>query len=218
MSTSKKILSLKIVGGIALVSTLVYAAMTFSPATQPVTVMSPYAFDAGNLLDGSTKAYRPWFENGAWQGDLIEYDVDANGVRTTDADVGSYPPTADGNNWMARATFAEKEATVTDYWEQSGGNDSKRYIFTVNGDSGSQVPVLWDNLSDTQKEALDPAEFITNVTDKPYDSEILNFIRGDRSNEKSAQGATLRLLYSQLGDINNSNPVYKGAPTEDLEI
>ena len=218
MSTSRKVLYFKIVGGIALVSTLVYAAMTFSPSTQPVTVISPYAFDAGNLLDGSTKAYRPWFENGAWQGDLIEYDVDANGVRTTDADVGSNPPTADGNNWMARATFAEKEATVTDYWEQSGGNDSKRYIFTVNGDSGSQVPFLWDNLSDTQKEALDPAEFITNVTDKPYDSEILNFIRGDRSNEKSAQGGTLRLRYSLLGDIINSNPVYLGAPTEALAI
>ena len=52
MSTSRKVLYFKIVGGIALVSTLVYAAMTFSPSTQPVTVISPYAFDAGNLLDG----------------------------------------------------------------------------------------------------------------------------------------------------------------------
>ena len=173
MSTSKKLLSLKIVGGIALVSSLVYAAITIDPDTQPVTVMSPYAFDAGNLLDGSTKAYRPWFENGAWQGDLIEYDVDVNGVRTTDADVGSNPPTADGNNWMARAIFADKEATVTDYWKQSSGSDSRRYIFTVNDESGSQVPFLWDSLSDTQKEALDPDEAINNVTNKPFDSEVV---------------------------------------------
>ena len=214
MSSTKKFLYFKIAGGIALFSTLVFAAMTFRPTTQPVTVMAPYTFDAGNLLDGNTKAYRPWFENGAWQGDLIEYDVDANGVRTTDADVGSNPPTATGNNWLARATFADNEANVKDYWKQSGGSDSKRYIFTVNSDSGSQVEFLWDNLSDTQKEALDPAEFITNTSNNAYDSEILNFIRGDRSNEKSAQGGTLRFRYSLLGDIINSNPVYMGQPIE----
>ena len=56
--------------------------MTFMPATQPVTTIAPYAFDEGNLLSGDTRAFRPWFENGAWQGDIIEYNVDASGVRS----------------------------------------------------------------------------------------------------------------------------------------
>lgn len=218
MNTSKKVPYFKIAGGIVLISTLVYAAMTFAPSTQPVTTMAPYAFDAGNLLRGDTRAFRPWFENGAWQGDVIEYDVDEFGVRSTDADVGSNPPTATGNNWMARATFADKEANVRDYWQESSGNDSRRSIFTVNSDSGSQVPFLWNNLSDAQKSALDPATAIIATADRPYDSDILNFVRGDHSNEKSATGGTLRLRYSLLGDIINSNPVYIGQPEEAFVI
>jgi len=216
MNTAKKALYFKVGGGIVLISTLVYAAMTFLPATQPITTIAPYAFDEGNLLSGDTRAFRPWFENGAWQGDLIEYNVDASGIRTTDADVGSNPPTATGNNWMARATFADMEATYPngDYWhEATTSSDKRRNIFTVNSDSGDQVDFLWNNLSDSQKAALDQATVDAGLLGA-YDSNILNFVRGDRSEEKSALGGTLRLRYSLLGDIINSNPVYIGAPAE----
>ena len=104
MNTLHKKRYLQIGAGIALLGTLVYAAMTFMPATQPVTTIAPYAFDEGNLLSGDTRAFRPWFENGAWQGDIIEYDVDASGVRNTDAEVGSNPPVADGISLKLRST------------------------------------------------------------------------------------------------------------------
>ncbi|MEN8108374.1 MAG: PilC/PilY family type IV pilus protein [Pseudomonadota bacterium] len=213
MNTSRKFLYLKIAGIFAIVTTLVFAAMTFNPATQPAIVIGPYAFDAGNLLDGQARAFRPWFENGSWQGDLIEYNVDEFGIRTTDADVGSNPPTATGTNWMARATFADKEAGVSDYWQESNGSDSKRNIFTVNSDSGSQVDFLWDNLSALQQSALDQATVDAGLT-LSYSSNILNFVRGDRSEDKSNTGGTLRLRFSLLGDIINSNPVYIGKPEE----
>jgi hypothetical protein len=143
-----------------------------------------------DLSISNNHAYRPWFENGAWQGDLIEYDLATDGTRTTDASVGSNPPLASGNNWMARTVFAAREnpsgdgMTFTTYWQDGA---SGRNIFTV-GSTGSQADFLWSNLSDAQKTTLDPDTFLLG-TNGAYDSPILNFVRGDRSNEKG-QGGT----------------------------
>ena len=210
------------------ISSLLYAVAVFMPSSQPPVLLGKYALKSLDLTQGDTKAYRSWFENGAWQGDIIEYDILQNGTRTTNAPVGSNDPTvllAAANdptkNWMARAEFLKKETNVTDYWKEISGG---RHIITYNG---AQVNFLWDNLSATQKLALDATTLAdpdgdptTSDAEDPassqgdnYFSPILNFIRGDRSLERDKPGGFLRRRYSLLGDI-TTTPVYIGPPTE----
>ena len=217
---------------LAVVTASLYAAMRFIPSTQPAAVIGKYALK-NSALAGGTIAYRPFYENGAWQGDIIQYQIDASGTRSTDASVGSNSPvvagssggcgqTAPGGCWMARATFESKVASVTDYWKEINNG---RNIFTYgdtddDGVADTQVDFLWSNLSDTQRAILDP-ETAAVLNPSPltaaYDSPILNFIRGDDSNEK-ATGGTYRNRYSLLGDIINSWPLYIGAPPENYAI
>ncbi|MGB5179893.1 MAG: hypothetical protein WBP44_14335, partial [Gammaproteobacteria bacterium] len=122
---------------LAVLTASLFAAMRFIPSTQPPAVIGKYALQKTSLA-GGTIAYRPFFENGAWQGDIIQYEIDASGSRSTDASVGSNSPVVAGSSggcgktapdgcWMARATFESKVASVTDYWKEIDGG---RNIFT----------------------------------------------------------------------------------------
>jgi PilY1 beta-propeller domain len=208
MKTATKTPKLKIAAILALgISALIFAAEVFDPTTQPPVTLGQYALKDRDLLLGNTKAYRPWFENGSWQGDIIEYDIQADGTMTTDAVVGSNPPSAPGSNWMARATFADAETADSGYWQT-------RNIITYNA---GQKNFLWDKLSDSQKSALDPdtvAATVTNpsIATNSYGSDVLNYIRGDHSNERVNDGY-FRTRYSLLGDITTS-PIYIGRPQE----
>ena len=133
-----------------IICSLVYAVATFWPSTTPTVTLGKYALENRDLTVGETHAYRPWFENGSWQGDIIQYIIGTNGSRTTDADVGSNPPTATGTNWMARATFRDKGAD-----DPSGSYWKNRKIISFVNDT--QVPFLWDELTPSQKKALDLA-------------------------------------------------------------
>ncbi len=75
--------------------------------------------------------------------------------------------------------------------------DSGRKIVTLKSD-GSKIAFRWGNLSTTQQTALG------NATNGP---KILDFIRGDRSNE-APNGLNLRTRKSVLGDIIHSPLVY----------
>jgi hypothetical protein len=201
---------------IAGLSTGLFAAFTdFNPASQPAVTLAPFELKEYDLTKGDTKAYRPWFENGTWQGDIIEYDI-ISGVKSTDVTVGetdnslllAYANTAGygtTTNWSARATFLANEDASSTYWKD-------RNIITYNT---GQVDFVWGELSDAQKLALDSDTVADTSIDQSaaYSSDYLNFIRGDKSNEKSL-GGPFRIRYSLLGDIINSKPFYLGQPRE----
>ena len=178
------------------------AVATVDPTTQPARTLSPFSLKYTNLEEGATNAYRPWFENGAWQGDIIEYDITSNGTRTTDVVVGATPASAPGSNWSARATFAAKEAGMPTYW-----TTNRKVITSTTGIN--QVAFRWGNLTDAQKAVLDPATAISAAQ-----SDRLDFVRGDRSNE----GSGMRTRYNLLGDIVNGDPVYVGKPTGNFTL
>ena len=81
--------------------------------------------------------------------------------------------------------------------EQLPTPHSNRIIVTHNGTIGK--PFQWGEISDTQKTALGDNE------------DILNYLRGDTSNEE-AQGGTFRDRDELLGDFINSAPVWVGKP------
>ena len=136
MKTTSKNSHLKIFALAALgVSTLIYAVAVFLPSTQPTITLGQYALKDNDLTKGATKAYRPWFENGAWQGDVIEYDILEDGSRRTDVDVGANPATQ-GNLgycgrpasgcWSARASFDAEEAADSNYWQNRNHHHQQR--------------------------------------------------------------------------------------------
>ena len=179
----------------------------YSPNNQPLGSVAPIVLANANLSDGSTKGYRPWFENGTWQGDLLEYTVTSEGALSTSVDVSTTPPTNTGSksNWAARIQFAAKVAANSAYW-----NTGRRII-------------TWDSSTQTQV----PFRFSTNngigvgnmallfPSSAEQASKILNYVRGDRSNE-NPHGVKLRKRSSILGDIIHSKPVYVGAPNANI--
>jgi hypothetical protein len=102
----------------------------------------------------------------------------------------AYPVDANGN-----------VNTASEWW--SGGAqvhidaqnfDTGRLIATMR-DNGSPIAFRWDSLSATQQ------GYLTSST-------ILNYLRGDRSNEIPNASATLRQRKSALGDIVHTRPYY----------
>ncbi len=75
--------------------------------------------------------------------------------------------------------------------------DSDRKIITFDGTSG--VPFRWSDLTSTQK------SYLNNEQD------LLNYLRGDRSNEGTDTNNYRRRVYI-LGDIVHSSPAFVGAP------
>jgi len=235
MNMRKNSRYVKVAAFIALLSTALYAAITFDPSTQPLVTVGPYALKSDDLSTADNRAYRPWYENGAWQGDLIEYSIvktlDGGVIRTTSAEAyvditpvsdleknlfvayGQASLNGTDQNWTARTTFAAQEAAapytaVNPYWQQ-------RNIFTWDG--SSKVPFEWDNLITAGMAGdIDPVTAADSLLDNnPWASPVVNYIRGDHRNEKNQPyNGTLRSRYSLLGDVVNSNPVYIGPPRE----
>lgn len=175
-----------------------FAAAVIDPATEPASVAAPYALSNTDLESSGTKtAYRPWFENGSWQGDLVQYNITSLGELSTSLDLTQTPPVDDGTgtNWSARKVFADTAIANSSFW--TSGTDSRNIITSTTGTD--QVSFRWASLAAHQATIGSEA--------------ILNYVRGDRSNETDATPAgTFRKRYSLLGDIVHSNPVYVGPP------
>ncbi|MDH3980991.1 MAG: PilC/PilY family type IV pilus protein [Gammaproteobacteria bacterium] len=236
MNTHNKSFRIKLAAGLAMgISCLLYAAAVFIPSTQPTVLLGQYALQSTDLLNSNTIAYRPWFENGAWQGDIIEYLINQDGSRSTDVSVGANPATQGASGgcgrpetgcWSARASFIDNDADnpTGTYWQS-------RNIFTYNSaavddalNPNGQVAFTWDLLSETQRARIDPAtyNYIVAAADPTLNtataSDILNYVRGERLHEKINDTETgslgdLRTRYSVLGDITGT-PVYIGPPRE----
>lgn len=72
-----------------------------------------------------------------------------------------------------------------------------RRIYTRSDDqNGKGIEFKWSALTSTQKTALDNSE------------DLVNYLRGDRSKERSQPGGVYRTRAGVLGDIVNSSPAY----------
>ncbi|MFQ5757665.1 MAG: pilus assembly protein, partial [Acidiferrobacterales bacterium] len=195
-----------------------FAASLTAPSLQPLNYVGMGDLNTFNLSSTSPTPvlYSPWFENGTWIGDLIAYPVSGGGV------IGATP------DWKARDVFADPAGADADnvsstYWSAATGTN-KRIIITTDGDS---ITWIGNAPSDVDKLPFRYNDYVTNPAPTPGtvltqaqqdaitatladQQSIINFVRGDRSNE----GATLRTRGSILGDIIHSAPEYVAAPSQ----
>jgi hypothetical protein len=183
----------------------VYAAAPFSPDNQPLGHIGPIELSNDDLAKGA-KAYRGWFENGGWQGDLIEYDVSSSGGLSTSIDLTSLTPEAGATatNWSALVQFAVNEAAAADYW------DKGRKIITSN--AGSQVAFRWPNLTAAQQKVLDLKA--SNDKAKEYTALAKLYALGLLVNSSSGEGTTGTLPPTGLDNISGSPVVIEGGVSE----
>ncbi len=185
----------------------VYAAERFDPANEPQVWLAPIALSNTDLRpdpelrpEGGAQGFRPWFENGAWQGDIIELDISATGQTTSTVDlIPTIPTTTDDGNWSARIQF---NRTADD-------NADNRNIIIGNGSGASRFRL--ESLSADQQSAILSNAQTTNI------EQIINFIRGDRGDEIQ-NGGSLRQRLNILGDIIHSPPKYVAAPNQDFNF
>ncbi len=141
-------------------------------------------------LTGSSSVYLAQFNstNSKWSGDLLSFALDPH-----NGNVNSTP------SWSAASILDSDPDPV-----------NNRTIFTYNGTQG--VPFLWANLTTAQQADLKINPDGSSAIDLKAQAR-LNFLRGDRTNEKGAGGTySFRNRSKLLGDIIHSDPIYVGTP------
>lgn len=138
-------------------------------------------------LDTETRTFQAQFFSGIWGGELNAFSVGANGALSAQPVWNATDDMLTGitgtpGAWAGRTLYAGNEAGTA----------------LVNFTTGT------GGLSTTQK-----AKFGANAT---LQTNVVNYLRGERTNEESYAGGTLRVRQSILGDIVNSTPLFIGAP------
>jgi len=147
---------------------------------------------SGEVKTG-TQVYLAYYHRNNWWGQLtsrnLVYDA------TTNNGTVSISPTA---NWDASCVLTGGACTDTGVAAVVQGS-SDRTMLSYDDTSG--IALTWSALSTAQKDAL-------------VDSERLDYLRGDRTNEITLTGDGLyRSRTSVLGDIVNSSPTWVGPPS-----
>ena len=151
------------------------------------------------LTSTSSFGYKTSYDAG-WTGDVLKYALDPT--------TGALPVDADGNAlnapvWSASAKLDAQAAGT--------GWDTNRRIVTINDSNGSTVRFRLANLSGAQQASL--ANAWSTVDPPPTTQQLVNFLRGDRSNE-GVQTTSFRVRSHLLGDIVGSAAVVVGAPRQ----
>ena len=130
---------------------------------------------ASTILQDGNRKYVPLYKTGDWSGDIQTYMLDANGQ-------------AGAQIWTAESKLPA--------W-------GSRNIVTWNTDStpAAAVAFTWASMGATNKSNLGTV----STTPASTATDMVNFLRGDRS--KEGEGQPFRARKGVLGDFINSNPV-----------
>ncbi len=156
-------------------------AETLSDISNRITSTAAVALSTG-YISGDSHIYQARFQSRDWSGQLLSYPV----ISDEDDENFGKPDTSGSGPEGAKWDAGEKIP-----------NHDNRIIATYDGDKG--IPFRWPQLTERQKALLND------------DPRLLDYIRGDDSNEAKS-GGTFRNRSSRLGDIINSSPVFVGAP------
>lgn len=135
-------------------------------------------------ISSESRVYQAVFNSSGWTGDLFAFKINADGtLRSTP-------------EWRAADPLKMPAA-------------GSRNIFTLSS-AGASMEFKWTGAIENdagRKSQLDPA------TGAPQAEAILDYLRGDDTNEQTAAGGGIfRKRASKLGDIVSSAPLFVGAP------
>lgn len=170
--------------------------------------------EQANIVSSGVMIYQALFDTNAWKGELLSFPFNSDGS------LSSLP------NWDAGCLLTGGTCTLP-AGTFSGLSPSNRLIFTKRLGGGA-IPFTWPanynaptstELSSSQINALlnnapfpagttVPSQIVANQT---YGNNLVNFLRGDRSQEILSSG-TFRNRTSVLGDIIHAAPIYVGPP------
>lgn len=202
-----------------------WSAGTFDPAKQPFGDVPQLALTGFNLSTGTQKAFQVYFDPTSWAGDVSAYPIGTDG-RTQIAN----------KIWSAFDVFRSRQACGNGTTFDPTGSDvnyfdTGRNIVTRN--ASANIAFRWpvdptaptsSELSSTQITALKAGGTDTDGQKR------LNYVRGDRANEKYQQvlqgdgsiqsecgisTGVFRARVSILGDALHTRPVFVGAPPAD---
>jgi type IV pilus assembly protein PilY1 len=190
---------------------------TFTPASNAGALSQAFKSIIGKILDDTdspltsiaatasrvsadTAVYQAGYATADWSGTLSAKKFGADGKLATTLD------------WSARDLLDARMAPA-------GAHASNRKVLSFSGTAaaartgaatrGAGVPFRWASLSDAQRNALKGTSN-TGTADIALGQGVLNFLRGDRSNEGA--GLNLRKRGHVLGDIAGSSIWYAGQP------
>jgi hypothetical protein len=158
-------------------------AAIFTPNSQPTGWVAEVDVSNYNFSDGKQVLFKPDFIKANWTGNLFAFPVNADGTILFEAEEYSGGVAA--------------EVAAQNY-------DTGRKIVTMKKD-GTKIPFRYASLESSQADALEK--------DDKKAAAIINFIRGDRANEKPL-GQNYRKRSGVLGDIIHSRPVFVPHATE----
>jgi len=165
-----------------------FAAATFVPNSQPVGYVSQPAITNFDISSGNEDVFRTDYNKNDWSGNLLSVPIAANG-QADNANA----------NWEAKVRLA-----LQNY-------DTGRKIFTMNAATG--VPFRWATTpSSTTMSSAQQTSISSSTVEGP---KIVNFIRGDRSNE-TPNGSDFDARGSVLGAIIHSTPRYFNDGTDQV--
>lgn len=148
---------------------------------------SSASVNSGSISD-QTRIYQTRFNSSDWTGQLLAFRVNADGTL------------GDGTG-----PLLDNEAL----WDASNQLPAPEDRQIITRDStGARIPFQWASLSTTRRDQLDP--------DATRAEAILEYLRGDESNEGTAAGQFRARRDgggpNKLGDIISSAPLFVGAP------
>jgi type IV pilus assembly protein PilY1 len=155
-----------------------------------VTAVAPLSANSSGLTT-DTLLFQATFNNDYWSGELIAHKL------CTAANVAS----------GMSGCLVPGTVIPTPAWTSSASGAipafGARNILTWNRDSKTGVPFLWANLTATQKSLLGSTE--------DTQKKVVNYLRGDVSQENAATNPLRSRGGFKLGDILSSAPTYVGA-------
>ena len=162
-----------------------FAAAIFTPNSQPTGWVGEVDVSSFDFSSGTQVIFKGDFVKGEWSGNLSAFPVDEQGT----------------------VLFAAERWAAGDILDDQN-YDSGRNIVTMKSD-GTKIPFRWASLGTTQQAAIDNSKSATTVGPN-----IVNYLRGDRTNEKPNGTNLYRPRAHVLGDIIHSRPLFVDHATD----